>query len=699
VKLLTRPKEFLLLLFTLMLLMEMASASNLLKNGDLEGADTSEFTPLYAQVSSCTVILESDGNRCAKLVINKPLKMDPIEVSSSFLIGGIKGSEGTNGSNAIRVKPNTTYEFGFDIKGNVGLLRAPKLFVWTEENVTEKKGRTEIATTLLSNIEVTDEWERYEGEVTTNATAYTAGLRLPVYYIRGDAEDYNYNSYLLVDNVVFREKEQVDDDSGSSEISINSFPLSITSSINTISYSSPETGLKTVNRLTMSSRPVTLNNIIDFQIYWLYESIDDGFENWKERKPRPYLFYGNGIINLDGPLFPGFKPIKVSLGRVFISYSPYVAKLNYDYAKKAYGISFSNVVWQNINCSGFFVWENDSSKRYSLLGDCLRLRTSIKSWSGDMILVRHREGPPIFNYGRLPDFGVTKELAQQFKLNYKINLQSSIEALWIDQYNYLGSTTTKVNARKIDLKTKSQSNKLDFSFWNFDENFGPRYRSTAPEFLYNEENRREGVNPIDLYKNQQGYNLGLARSFKASNMELSLKRYRHVNREKPFSSNIKWFLENPKHRLTVLLSQDHKKSFNYQEYAWEMVLAKDQAKTIKGNLVYINDLTKYNNDLFSSEPIKELSMEIDFKKGLIPGLILRGGLQCAAKNYWYLRTKFKLLNNLEVRVYWRNNNVVEQLTQIPPEIYVSNDGTFWCDEFNRIHYPDNHIRIQSKVTF
>ena len=94
-------------------------------------------------------------------------------------------------------------------------------------------------------------------------------------------------------------------------------------------------------------------------------------------------------------------------------------------------------------------------------------------------------------------------------------------------------------------------------------------------------------------------------------------------------------------------------------------------------------------------------MEIDLKKGLIPGLNLRGGVQCATKNHWYLRTKFKLLNNLEVRVFWRSNNVVEQLDQLPPEsnMYVSNDGTFWCDEFNRIHYPDNHIRIQSRVSF
>ena len=678
-----------------------SSASNLLKNGNLEGKDVSEFTVELTNNVKCSIIEEPDGNRCAKLELIQYQMMGEKKVANgALLIGGARGNDGQDGSKALRVKPNTTYEFSFDVKGTIGLLRRTRMFVWPEKGGGYFQGREQIDT-FLDTIELTQQWVRYQGEVTTNGTAHKACLRLPIYY-EGDVPE--LGSYLLVDNVVIKEKVEVFDPSEGfkvGSIDINSFPLSIISTVNTIGYYSPETGLKTAHRLSMISRPTTFKNTVGLHIYWLIDSSRTGFDSWEERKPKPYLVNGNGTINLDGPLFPGLKPIKVSLGRVYINYSPYVATINYDYAKMAHGISVNNVVWQNVNCSGFFVWENDRAKSFSLLGEGLRLRTNNRSWNGEMILVRHRVGPPKFNYGMLPDFGVTREFSQQLTLNYRINPKTSIEGLWIDKYSYLDSTTTKVNAHKINLKSKNLLPNLDLSYWNFDENFDPRYRSTHPEFLYFEENQRVGLNPIDLYKNQQGYNLDLSGSHKKVNMGLSLKRFRHVNKQEPFSSNLKGILENPKHKLTLLLSLDQENSFRYQEYAWQMLLAKDQAKTIKGNLVYLHDLTKYNNDLFSSEPIGELSMEIDLKKGLIPGLNLRGGLQCATKNHWYLRTKFKLLNNLEVRVFWRSNNVVEQLDQLPPEsnMYVSNDGTFWCDEFNRIHYPDNHIRIQSRVSF
>ena len=215
-KLALRQYRFIVFIFLLLAIPSVSFAANLLKNGDLEGADISEFTRTYGSIATVTVILEESGNQCAKLVINQLYKPEPTpEVSTSLLIGGAKGYYGENGSNAIRVKPNTTYEFAFDIKGDIdtnehiGLLRSPMLWVWERGKEKERAGRTELQTSFgKTNIEVTREWVRYEGEVTTNATAHTACLRFPVYYVKDDARNFDFDKgYLLVDNVVFREKK------------------------------------------------------------------------------------------------------------------------------------------------------------------------------------------------------------------------------------------------------------------------------------------------------------------------------------------------------------------------------------------------------------------------------------------------------------------------------------------------------------
>ena len=216
-KLPLRQYCFIAFIFLLLAISSVSFAANLLKNGNLEGDDISEFTRTYGSIATVSLFSEESGNRCAKLVIHQLYKPEPNpEVSTSLLIGGITGYSGENGSDAIRVKPNTTYEFAFDIKGDIdtnehiGLLRAPKLWVWEKDNESGSAGRKEIATTLATNIEVTSEWVRYQGEVTTNATASTAGLRLPIYYTKDDARDFNFSRcYLLVDNVDFREKKEI----------------------------------------------------------------------------------------------------------------------------------------------------------------------------------------------------------------------------------------------------------------------------------------------------------------------------------------------------------------------------------------------------------------------------------------------------------------------------------------------------------
>ena len=678
------------LVFLLTSAVLVASASNLLRNGDLEGQDYSEFSAVHSRNVKFSVVQEN-GNHCAKLEV---IRAQGGYYNGALIIGGVAGSDGQDGSKAFRVRPFTTYEFSFDVRGNIPLF-STKLWVWPEEGDGYYKGREQLDTTL-NRIEVTEQWMRYTGEVTIYSMAHTAALRLVVYE---RAENYAPGSYVLVDNVVFREKPYDPAESAKKHsIKIDPIPLRVAVSMNSSGYYSPETGWETVNYLRLSSVSSTPKNIARFHIYWLFENTNNTFGNWNERSLRPYLHSGSGTINLEGAFIPGHKPIGLSLGRVFINYSPYTATIGYDYSKRAFGASFTNLTWKNINFSGFFVWTTETPRSFRFQGEGLRIRANYQSLRGEAILVRRLEGPPKYTYGLLPKFGEPKEYARQLSVNYRVNPNVNAEALWIDRYDYSDPQNTKKdNAHKIDLIMGKVSPKVNLSYCNFAENFEPFFRSTQPAFLYNDPDRYVGLNPIDLYKGQQGYKIDISKVVKNVNTELSLKRVRHVSANEPFTSYLTCALERNKHSLELLLKRNQTGACKYKEYAWKRTLLDDQSKTIKTNLAYIHDLTRLNNDLLTDKQIREFSVECIFRRGLIPGLNLKAGLQKTDQSYLFFRTKFSLLNNLQVRIYWRNKNVVENLTQMSgvPFIY----DTFWSDEFGRLHFTDNHVAIQSKISF
>ena len=63
-------------------------ATNLIKNGDLEGEDLSAFLAVYSKEAQCTRIKETDGNDCHKFTITSYRKN---EISSTLVVGVIKG--------------------------------------------------------------------------------------------------------------------------------------------------------------------------------------------------------------------------------------------------------------------------------------------------------------------------------------------------------------------------------------------------------------------------------------------------------------------------------------------------------------------------------------------------------------------------------------------------------------------------------
>ena len=187
----------------MLVLTGMSFAANLLKNGDLEGEATSEFMSIHAHTFKWSVFVEDDGNRCVKFeVIALEYVGESQRLNGSLLIGGAKGWYGDIGKDALRLKPNTTYEFGFDVKGTIKYFNHATFDVWLKDG-----SRKNIKTSVNKRVQLTQDWERCEGEFTTDDTIQTAVLKLNVY--TEEAKDnpiHKVGDYMLVDNVVIREK-------------------------------------------------------------------------------------------------------------------------------------------------------------------------------------------------------------------------------------------------------------------------------------------------------------------------------------------------------------------------------------------------------------------------------------------------------------------------------------------------------------
>ena len=187
------------------------ASGNLLKNGDLEGEDISEFwSGAPGDLKQCYIFQEEDGNRCLKIEVQGIRDTGrKYYIKGEIFIGGVQGRYGTDGSQALRLKPDTTYEFGFDIKGTIERARYVQLRVWSEGEGEDGSKSRFIDSTIGTNevIIKEDEWTRYEGEVTTDSTTHTGVLRIFLYPYEGHDEwKYKIGDYILLDNVVIREK-------------------------------------------------------------------------------------------------------------------------------------------------------------------------------------------------------------------------------------------------------------------------------------------------------------------------------------------------------------------------------------------------------------------------------------------------------------------------------------------------------------
>ena len=184
---------------------------NLLRNGDLEGEDISEFTLVLNEGTyNLSVYTEElSWNRCAKLeIIDYGISNGAKVVNTALLIGGARGNVGQDGSGAIRVKPNTTYEFSFEMKGSINSTGSITVFTWPEIGEGYYNGRELLNTSLApGRVKVQPDWVQYRGTFTTGPNANTAVLRIPIYCNENDGGlTEKPGTYLLVDSVQISEK-------------------------------------------------------------------------------------------------------------------------------------------------------------------------------------------------------------------------------------------------------------------------------------------------------------------------------------------------------------------------------------------------------------------------------------------------------------------------------------------------------------
>ena len=130
-------------------------------------------------------------------------------IDISLIIGG-DGIKDQNkpSSPSVRVKPNTTYEFGFDMGGTATALimtsGSMRFFFVRDDN----KNRKKIMPTFKppKSIDGKPGWARYTGEFTTFEDTYSCTMKL-LFWGSGSKYSPGSNCYILLDNIFIKEKK------------------------------------------------------------------------------------------------------------------------------------------------------------------------------------------------------------------------------------------------------------------------------------------------------------------------------------------------------------------------------------------------------------------------------------------------------------------------------------------------------------
>lgn len=462
-------------------------------------------------------------------------------------------------------------------------------------------------------------------------------------------------------------------------------PLGLRGTIYSSVYYAPESSLVTSNFLQMYG---ILNlGKASFYLYTCYEGKNIGFEQQPSRNFTPYINYV--VLKLDGKLHPTMQSCTTTLGYARINYSPYVATINKDYAMKCQGISVENIKWKQYDLSAFNLFEVDSRKRYSSIGQGMRFRGGLGPWKGEVIVVRHLNGNHIVD-GNGNIIALDTYLCDEFNLLYNFQRQfnngTKISFLRAEQ-NKKDTQTLQAIAQKIDWDFPLGRFKSTISFRSFEPGFTPRYRDKTPRVVSGWSETLLAMNPVDRYRNQRGFSLETMGSLWGKQFNMLMDFYSLLPEGKVRKTNLFANLKGPL-ILGLIFTWDEKFSSLYSEISFRRELANNNKIRVSGEVLYIEDATGRNNDLELMGKVHEFALSTTVKTGFFAGINFQTGIQRAERqNYYYLRSKVALFGIVELIFACRTPQIDEQTTE------------YWFDDFDRLHFRDQYLRLKTSVSF
>ncbi|MGI6354305.1 MAG: hypothetical protein ACOX6W_04330 [Lentisphaeria bacterium] len=174
------------------------SAANLIRNGSFDGeAAVQEFRTNGGKFSVHTE--ELTWNKCGRLEIDRVNEKDGVTVHSAVVWIGSNGT--VPGFDA---KPNTTYRFSIEVRGEVPGRASLSARCWYGDNIWTD-GRTVSAS--VGGFKVQSGWTVYKGTFTTSPDTKRVALQLQMW----ESTQYGPLAYKVGDGILFDNIEVVED--------------------------------------------------------------------------------------------------------------------------------------------------------------------------------------------------------------------------------------------------------------------------------------------------------------------------------------------------------------------------------------------------------------------------------------------------------------------------------------------------------
>ncbi len=188
--------------------------TNLIRNGTLDQKDLSEFYLRSARDDKDHKLLDSHGsvftevipgNQCYRIDLDRYVtdKAGRKTMHPILAIGGATGYDLQDGRKAMKVEPNTTYEFSLEMRGTVKKVGFGVTLYHGKDVGYDSFTRGK---TVPGGVNIGKDWVAYRGTFKTGADTNRAVLMVNLYTSEQYGLTEQPGTYLLVDNVVIQKK-------------------------------------------------------------------------------------------------------------------------------------------------------------------------------------------------------------------------------------------------------------------------------------------------------------------------------------------------------------------------------------------------------------------------------------------------------------------------------------------------------------